>query len=60
MGYTHKFKVLVNGEEVLFEPDEEGNYRAVLSTLPEEKKARNIDTALLQVIADTIKSSLSE
>ena len=27
-GYTHKFNVDVNGQMVIFEPDEERNYRA--------------------------------
>ena len=29
-GYTHKFHVDVDGEIVIFEPDEERNYRAVI------------------------------
>ena len=27
-GYTHKIAVNVNGTEIIFEPDEERNYRA--------------------------------
>jgi hypothetical protein len=30
-GYTHKFHVDVNGQVVVFEPDEERNYRAVVT-----------------------------
>jgi hypothetical protein len=30
LGYIHKISVDVNGTEVLFEPDEERNYRAVM------------------------------
>jgi hypothetical protein len=30
LGYTHKISVDVNGTEVLYEPDEERNYRAVI------------------------------
>lgn len=30
LGYTHRFIVNVYGEEVVFEPDEERNYRALL------------------------------
>lgn len=50
-GYTYKFKVLVDEAEVYFEPDEEGNYRALVDaeTLP-----RNIEPAFLQAIADSI------
>jgi hypothetical protein len=31
LGYTHKFRVEVNGEEILFKPNEERNYRAVIA-----------------------------
>jgi hypothetical protein len=30
-GYTHKFQVLINGLEVIFEPDEERNFRAIIN-----------------------------
>ena len=30
-GYTHKFSVDVNGQIIIFEPDEERNYRAVIN-----------------------------
>ena len=30
MGYTHKIKVTIEGIEILFEPDEKRNYRAVM------------------------------
>ena len=29
-GYSHKFEVEINNEKILFEPDEEGNYRALV------------------------------
>jgi len=29
-GYKHKFCVDVNGQNIIFEPDEERNYRAVI------------------------------
>jgi hypothetical protein len=58
VGYTHKFKVLVEGMEVFFEPDEEGHYRAVLPAGMDEKMKRNIDMPLLQEIANTIKKAL--
>ena len=31
MGFTHKIKVTVDGIEILFEPDEERNYRAMIT-----------------------------
>ncbi len=31
MGFRHKIKVNVDGTDILFEPDEERNYRAVIA-----------------------------
>lgn len=58
-GYTHKFKVIVNGREVFFEPDEEGAYRAVLPPTDDEKNNKATDIELLQDIAATIQSDLA-
>ncbi|MBD0331192.1 MAG: hypothetical protein ICV66_00910 [Chitinophagaceae bacterium] len=54
LGYTHKFQVQVNGLEVLFEPDEERNYRAVIE--PEQVKSSKIDVELLKAIAGAIEA----
>jgi hypothetical protein len=53
MGYTHKIKVTVDKTELLFEPDEEKNYRA---TLPDaDRDAFNkLDTQLLRAICQTL------
>jgi hypothetical protein len=59
VGYTYKFKVQVNGMEVFFEPDEQGEFRAILPEGIDERNKRNIDLLLLQNIADTIKGALS-
>lgn len=48
-GYTHKIVISIDGTEVLFEPDEERNYRAVLPDSNSLKK--NIDAALLKLLA---------
>jgi len=53
-GYTHKFSVIVNGQTVIFEPDEERNYRAVLS-YDDISKKRNIEIELLKGIAAVIE-----
>lgn len=55
-GYTHKFKVAVNGMEVHFEPDEERNYRAIIN--PEQLGKAKIEVALLQAIAAAIEAIL--
>ena len=53
-GYTHKFIVEVSGQEIIFEPDEGGNYRAVI---PYEDigREKTIDKGLLKAIADVIE-----
>ncbi len=41
LGYTHKFKVWVEDYEVLYEPDEERTYRAVVdATLLEHQERK--------------------
>ena len=54
LGYTHKFQVEVNGQQVLFEPDEERNYRAVIE--PEQVERSRIDVELLKAIAGAIEA----
>jgi hypothetical protein len=53
MGFTHKIKVTVEGTEILFEPDEERNYRAMITDL-EKFNQSNIDRLLLQEICKTL------
>jgi hypothetical protein len=48
-GYTHKIAIVVDGTPILFEPDEERNYRASLP-FGETTKIK-IDILLLQAIA---------
>ena len=54
-GYTHKIQVDVYGEEVLFEPDEERNYRALVDTITLEK-GKKLDIELLKAIASAIEA----
>lgn len=54
-GYTHKIQVDVNGRIIMFEPDEERNYRAMVDAA-QLKKAAKVDVALLQAIAHVIES----
>lgn len=53
-GYTHKFMVKASGQNIIFEPDEARNYRAVI---PYEDIAREktIDQGLLKAIAGVIE-----
>ena len=55
-GYTHKIAVTINGNQVLFEPDEERNYRAVLAE--EDLQKKHIDAGLLQAIAAELEAAL--
>jgi hypothetical protein len=48
-GYTHRFAVLIDEITITFEPDEEGNYRALTETSP-DKIHRN----LLQAVAEKL------
>jgi hypothetical protein len=50
-GYTHRFKINVNGFEYFFEPDEEGVYRAISEDF---LKHASQDTELLKVIGETL------
>ena len=54
-GYIHQFKVEVNGQEVVFENDEEGNYRAMVDA---EKVAKQIDVEFLKAIAEGIENAV--
>ncbi len=48
--FTHRMIVHIDGAQVSFEPDEERNYRAVLS--PESPQAPNAD--LVRAVADKL------
>ncbi len=51
-GYIHKFQVLIEGHEVIFEPDEESNYRAIFDPLQFDKMTWDID--LIKAIAKAL------
>ncbi|WP_018613209.1 hypothetical protein [Segetibacter koreensis] len=52
--YSYKIQVDVNSNEVLFEPDEERNYRATID--PEKVEGKKIDMELLTAIAGAIEA----
>lgn len=58
-GYTHKFMVEVSGQDVIFEPDEERIYRAVIP-YDEIATRKNMDVELLKSIAKAIKGIVSD
>ena len=53
-GFTHKFHVDVNGQVIVFEPDEERNYRAVLN-YEDIGNNKNIDIELFKKISEVIE-----
>ena len=54
-GYAHKIQVEVDRQIIMYEPDEERNYRAVL-TSAQLKKGIKLDIQLLKAIAAVIQS----
>ena len=52
-GYIHRFEVDVEGNPVIFEPDEERNYRAIVDPA-HDKQSKNINPEILKLIAETI------
>ncbi|MDQ3845604.1 MAG: hypothetical protein M3342_16585 [Bacteroidota bacterium] len=57
-GYTHKFQVDVHELLVLYEPDEERNYRAVVT--PEQVERSKVDVGLLKAIANAIEEVIRQ
>ena len=55
LGFTHCLVVDMYGQEVLFEPDEEQNYRAIVE---QEKLSKPISVELLHAIAEAIERLL--
>ena len=53
-GYTHKFIIYVEGQVVIFEPDEQREYRAVIP-FEDIANKKNIDVELLKTIAAAIE-----
>ena len=51
--YTHKIKVSVYGSDILFETDEDGEYRAIEAG-DSQKGVDTIEQGLLKAVADAI------
>ena len=54
-GYTHKIQVEVDKQVIMYEPDEERNYRPVLTAAQLESGVK-LDINLLKAIAEVIQS----
>ena len=58
IGYLHKFQVDVDGQEVFFEPDDGGEYRAMMNPANLEKGqvvAVDLLKAIVAAIEDILK-----
>lgn len=55
-GYIHRVEVIVDEVPVLFEPDEERNYRALVSLEQLEGKGKNLKRNVLEAIAKVLQS----
>lgn len=55
-GYTYRIQVSVFGVEIMFEPDEERNYRAVIDPVQQVHVKRDVDKELLKAIAEVLES----
>ncbi len=58
-GYSFKIQVDVNGQEVLFEPDEERSFREVIDTNTSQV-GKAIDVELLKAISHSIETIVSQ
>jgi hypothetical protein len=56
-GTAYKLEVEIDGTKVLFEPDEERNWRALISNEDAQANKR-LDTALLELIAKQLDATL--
>jgi hypothetical protein len=56
-GYTYKFQIDVNGIDMFFEKDDEGNYRALVDPLKTDEN-KKIDIELLKAIVDSLEEIL--
>jgi hypothetical protein len=55
-GYTYRVEVIINEIPVLFEPDEERNFRGLITQEQLNKSAKTIKIGLLQSIAHVLES----
>lgn len=53
-GYSYQIKVLINGQEIYFEPDDEGSYRVISMPWQKEKDFEKMDHTLLYTIQQKI------
>ena len=55
VGYTHKFYVLINGMELIYEPDEERNFRAIVNEI-DFGSIKVSDIEMIKAVGDKLQS----
>ena len=55
IGYTHRLILLINGLEVIFEPDEERHYRAIMNQIG-QGSIKDSDREMIEAVAEKIES----
>jgi len=50
LGYTYKISAYIGGQEIFFEPDEEGSFRATLVDPNGRQEQEKIDRAYIQAM----------
>lgn len=58
LGYLHKIEMDIEGVLVIFEPDEERHYRAIVSH-EQMEKSKELSAGLLEAVANQLNSLLS-
>jgi len=51
-GYVYKFYIVVDGRELVFEKDDEGQYRVLTES---EDKDKSVDAGLLQAVIKSLE-----
>ena len=59
LGYIYKIQIDVGGVLILFEPDENRQFRAILADV-ETDLSKPVDKKLIEIIAQTLNSLLGE
>ena len=53
-GYIHGFQIMINDVSVLFEPDEERNYRVIIDEIKYSKS--KVDLEMIKAIVKTLEN----
>ena len=56
-GYTYRFRVIIDNQEIFIEKDEEGGYRAILHSVSGSNN--EIDSALLEAVIASLTKILA-